>query len=47
MTAEEIKKELYENVLNGDFDLTQEIAQKVLSENMDPLEAINTALIPA
>jgi len=47
MTAEEIKKELYENVLNGDFDLTQEIAQKVLSENMDPLEAINTALVPA
>ncbi|MGZ8553417.1 MAG: cobalamin B12-binding domain-containing protein [Chitinophagaceae bacterium] len=47
MTAEEIKKELYENVLNGDFDLTHEIAQKVLSENMNPLEAINTVLVPA
>ncbi len=47
MTAEEIKKALYENVLNGDFDLTEEIAQKAISENIDSLEAINAVLVPA
>jgi corrinoid protein of di/trimethylamine methyltransferase len=47
MTVQETKKALYENVLNGDFDLTEEIARKAISENLDPLEAINTVLVPA
>jgi len=47
MTSEEVKKALYENILSGDFDLTEEIANRAISENIDPLEAINTALIPA
>jgi corrinoid protein of di/trimethylamine methyltransferase len=47
MTVQETKKALYENVLSGDFDLTEEIARKAISENMDPLEAINDALVPA
>ncbi len=47
MTLEEVKKELYENILSGDFDLTEEIAKRAISENIDPLEAINTALVPA
>jgi corrinoid protein of di/trimethylamine methyltransferase len=47
MTSEEVKKALYENILSGDFDLTEEIARKAISENIDPLEAINTSLVPA
>jgi 5-methyltetrahydrofolate--homocysteine methyltransferase len=47
MGIEEIKKELYNNVLSGDFELTKELAEKAISEGIDPLEAINSYLIPA
>ena len=32
MTSEEVKKALYENILSGDFDLTEEIARRAISE---------------
>ncbi|MCL4385744.1 MAG: corrinoid protein [Actinobacteria bacterium] len=47
MSIDEIKKELYNNVLSGDFELTKELAEKAISEGIDPLEAINSYLIPA
>jgi len=47
MAAEEIKKQLYENVLNGDFEQTSDIAKKALEENIDPMGAINDYLVPA
>jgi len=47
MGIDEIKKELYNNVLSGDFELTKELAEKAISEGIDPLEAINSYLIPA
>lgn len=47
MAAEEMKKQLYENVLNGDFEQTGEIARKALEENIDPMGAINDYLVPA
>ncbi len=46
MGKEEIKKELYENVLNGDFELIKDIALKAIAENVEPLEAINSSLVP-
>jgi 5-methyltetrahydrofolate--homocysteine methyltransferase len=47
MSIDEIKKELYDNVLSGDFEITKELAQKAIKEGINPLEAINTCLIPA
>lgn len=47
MAIEEIKKELYNNVLSGDFELTKELAGKAISEGVNPLEAINSYLVPA
>ena len=47
MSAEEIKKQLYENILSGDFELTGSIAVKAVEENMDPLIIINETLVPA
>lgn len=47
MSAEEIKKQLYENILSGDFELTGVIAVKAIEENMDPLITINETLVPA
>jgi 5-methyltetrahydrofolate--homocysteine methyltransferase len=47
MSAEEIKKQLYENILSGDFELTGGIAVKAVEENMDPLIIINETLVPA
>jgi 5-methyltetrahydrofolate--homocysteine methyltransferase len=47
MSAEEIKKQLYENILSGDFELTGAIAVKAVEENMDPLITINETLVPA
>lgn len=47
MAIEEIKKELYNNVLSGDFELTKELALKAISEGVNPLEAINSYLVPA
>ena len=47
MSAEEIKKQLYENILSGDFELTGDIALKAVEENMDPLTIINETLVPA
>lgn len=43
----EIKKELYENILSGDFEKTEEIVKKALDQDLDPLETINKILIPA
>ena len=47
MSAEEIKKQLYENIFSGDFELTGGIAVKAVEENMDPLIIINETLVPA
>jgi methanogenic corrinoid protein MtbC1 len=47
MGKEEIRKELHENILNGDFELTKDIALKALAENAEPLEMINFSLVPA
>lgn len=47
MSLEEIKKELYNNVLSGDFELTKELAEKAVLEGIDPMEAINSYLVPA
>jgi 5-methyltetrahydrofolate--homocysteine methyltransferase len=47
MSAEEIKKQLYENILSGDFELTGSIAVKAVEESMDPLIIINETLVPA
>ena len=47
MSAEEIKKQLYENILSGDFELTGAIAVKAVEENMDLLITINETLVPA
>ncbi|MCL6088433.1 MAG: corrinoid protein [Actinobacteria bacterium] len=47
MSIEDIKKELYNNVLSGDFELTAALAQKVITEQVNPLEVINSSLIPA
>ncbi|MCL4417776.1 MAG: corrinoid protein [Actinobacteria bacterium] len=47
MSAEEIKKQLYENILSGDFELMGAIALKAVEENMDPLTIINETLVPA
>jgi corrinoid protein of di/trimethylamine methyltransferase len=47
MSIEDIKKELYNNVLSGDFELTDELSQKAIANGVNPLEAINSSLIPA
>ena len=47
MSIEEMKKQLYENVLKGDFDLTENIVMQALDEGMDPLKIINEDLVPA
>ena len=47
MSIEEMKKQLYENVLKGDFDLTENIVMHALDEGMDPLKIINEDLVPA
>lgn len=47
MSADEIKKQLFENILNGDFEKTGDIAGKATDENVDPMEAINSCLVPA
>lgn len=47
MGTEEVKKLLYENILNGDFEQTKNIAQNALKQNVDPMEAINNLLVPA
>ncbi|MHB8279583.1 MAG: cobalamin B12-binding domain-containing protein, partial [Candidatus Humimicrobiaceae bacterium] len=47
MSMDELKKELYNNVLSGDFELTKELAGKAISEGVNPLEAINSYLVPA
>lgn len=47
MSMDELKKELYNNVLSGDFEMTKELAKKALAEGVNPLETINEALIPA
>jgi len=47
MSSEEIKKQLYENILSGDFELTGSIAVKAVEENMDLLITINETLVPA
>jgi 5-methyltetrahydrofolate--homocysteine methyltransferase len=47
MGNEEIKKVLYENILNGDFEQTKSIAQNALNQDIDPMEAINNLLVPA
>ena len=47
MSSEGISKELYNNVLSGDFELTAELALKTIAEGTNPLEVINSSLIPA
>ncbi|MCL5072977.1 MAG: corrinoid protein [Actinobacteria bacterium] len=47
MSAEEIIKQLYENILSGDFELMGAIAVKAVEENIDPLTIINGTLVPA
>lgn len=47
MSAEEVKKHLYENILSGDFELTKDLAENAIKENIDPMEAINKYLVPA
>lgn len=47
MSAEEIKKQLYENILSGDFELMGAIAVKAVEKDMDPLVIINETLVPA
>jgi 5-methyltetrahydrofolate--homocysteine methyltransferase len=47
MSIEEISKELYNNVLSGDFELTVELSQKAIANGVNPLEVINSSLIPA
>ena len=47
MSIDELKKELYNNVLSGDFEMTGELAKKALAGGVNPLETINEALIPA
>ncbi|MBM3700584.1 MAG: cobalamin-binding protein [Actinobacteria bacterium] len=47
MASDDIYKQLYENVLNGDFEQTGELANKALENNIDPMDAINSYLVPA
>jgi corrinoid protein of di/trimethylamine methyltransferase len=47
MGLDEIKKGLYENILEGDFEITEELAFKAISEGVDALSTINDTLIPA
>ncbi len=47
ISTEEIKKQLYENILNGDFETTKDIAQSSLNADADPMEMINSILVPA
>jgi 5-methyltetrahydrofolate--homocysteine methyltransferase len=47
MSTEGISKELYNNVLSGDFELTAELALKAIAEGANPLEVINFFLVPA
>jgi corrinoid protein of di/trimethylamine methyltransferase len=42
-----IEEELYENILNGDFELSRDIALNALQIGIDPLKSINSILIPA
>lgn len=47
MGKEEIKKELYENILNGDFELTEDVSKMAIEEGLDSLLTINEVLVPA
>jgi 5-methyltetrahydrofolate--homocysteine methyltransferase len=47
MNIEDISKQLYDNVLSGDFEKTAELAQKAIAEGANPLEVINSSLVCA
>jgi 5-methyltetrahydrofolate--homocysteine methyltransferase len=47
MDIKDIKKELYDNVLSGDFELTEELARRAIKEQANPMEIIDSSLIPA
>ena len=47
MSLDEIKNNLYKNIMDGDFELTEELAKNAISEGVDSLSIINETLIPA
>jgi 5-methyltetrahydrofolate--homocysteine methyltransferase len=47
MSIEGISKELYDNILSGDFDKTAGLSQKAIEEGANPLEVIDSYLVPA
>lgn len=47
MGKEELEKKLYDNILSGDFELTTGLAREAISDGLDPMEAINSSLVPA
>ncbi|MHB1347504.1 MAG: cobalamin B12-binding domain-containing protein [Candidatus Humimicrobiaceae bacterium] len=47
MSIEGVSKELYNNVLSGDFEITEQLSLKAIADGINPLEVINSSLIPA
>ena len=47
MNQDIIKKELYDNILEGDFELTEELSKKAIIGGIDVLQTIDDTLIPA
>jgi len=44
---DKILDELYKNILDGDFEISEQLAKKAILAGADPVSTINTTLMPA